>query len=168
MLLAVFAVQRLRKRSARTGDPGLIGIDREMGQDGRKMTIEAKIENLDDVLAFIDAELEAADCPMKKQMQIDVAVEEIFVNIANYAYAPETGSADINVRIAEDPKRVIITFTDSGMPYDPVAREDPDIDIPAEDREVGGLGVFMVKQMMDDMDYSYQNGKNILTVQKML
>ena len=63
---------------------------------------------------------------------------------------------------------MIITFTDSGMPYDPVAREDPDINVPAEDREVGGLGVFMVKQMMDDMEYSYQNGKNILTVQKML
>ena len=166
--MGVFAVQRMRKKSAGTGDPRLIGTVREMGQDGRKMTIEAKIENLDDVLAFIDSELEAADCPMKTQMQIDVAVEEIFVNIANYAYFPETGSADIDVRIEGDPRRVIITFTDSGMPYDPVAREDPDINVPAEDREVGGLGVFMVKQMMDDMEYSYQNGKNILTVQKML
>lgn len=148
--------------------PRLINTDSETGQDKRKMTIEAKIENLNKVLAFIDAELEAADCPMKTQMQIDVAVEEIFVNIASYAYEPETGCANIDIRFEREPLQAIITFSDRGIPYDPVAREDPNISAPAEEREVGGLGIYMAKKVMDEMTYAYQNGQNILTLRKTL
>ena len=134
---------------------------RYLGSAVRKRTIDAKVENLPDVLAFIDAELEKVDCPMKAQMQIDIAVEEIFVNIANYAYTPGEGRAVIG--ILAEPGRAEITFADTGMPYDPLAREDPDITLSAEERDVGGLGVYMVKQTMDDVHYEYRDGRTHLT-----
>ena len=137
---------------------------RYLGSAVRKRTIDAKVENLPDVLAFIDAELEKVDCPMKAQMQIDIAVEEIFVNIANYAYTPGEGRAVIG--ILAEPGRAEITFADTGMPYDPLAREDPDITLSAEERDVGGLGVYMVKQTMDDVHYEYRDGRNHLTLIK--
>lgn len=132
----------------------------------RSLKIKAAVENLDTVIAFIDEQLEAADCPMKTQMQIELAVEEIFVNIAHYAYAPETGTAVISVDILGS--RAVITFEDSGIPYDPLAKPDPDITLAAEDRGVGGLGIFMVKKSMDDVIYEYREGKNILTLVKEL
>ena len=137
---------------------------RYLGSAVRKRTIDAKVENLPDVLAFIDAELEKVDCPMKAQMQIDIAVEEIFVNIAKYAYTPGEGRAVIG--ILAEPGRAEITFADTGMPYDPLAREDPDITLSAEERDVGGLGVYMVKQTMDDVHYEYRDGRNHLTLIK--
>ena len=130
----------------------------------RSLKIKAAVENLDTVIAFIDEQLEAADCPMKTQMQIELAVEEIFVNIAHYAYAPETGMAVISVDISGS--RAVITFEDSGIPYDPLAKPDPDTTLAAEDRGVGGLGIFMVKKSMDDVIYEYREGKNILTLKK--
>ena len=132
----------------------------------RSVKIKAAVENLDTVIAFIDEQLEAADCPMKTQMQIELAVEEIFVNIAHYAYAPETGMAVISVDISGS--RAVITFEDSGIPYDPLAKPDPDTTLAAEDRGVGGLGIFMVKKSMDDVIYEYREGKNILTLVKEL
>lgn len=132
----------------------------------RSVKIKAAVENLDTVIAFIDEQLEAADCPMKTQMQIELAVEEIFVNIAHYAYAPETGMAVISVDISGS--RAVITFEDSGVPYDPLAKPDPDTTLAAEDRDVGGLGIFMVKKSMDDVIYEYREGKNILTLVKEL
>lgn len=130
----------------------------------RSLKIKAAVENLDTVIAFIDEQLEAADCPMKTQMQIELAVEEIFVNIAHYAYAPETGMAVISVDISGS--MAVITFEDSGIPYDPLAKPDPDTTLAAEDRGVGGLGIFMVKKSMDDVIYEYREGKNILTLKK--
>lgn len=130
----------------------------------RELTIEAKVENLDEVLGFIDGLLEEIDFPMKKQMQIDIAVEEIFVNIASYAYSPGVGSATI--RFETDPTAVTITFIDSGVPYDPLEKEDPDVTLSAEERGIGGLGIYMVKKSMDDMSYVYRDGQNILTIRK--
>ena len=130
-----------------------------------KLEIEAKVDNLNDVIAFIDEQLEAADCPMKTQMQIDIAVEELFVNIAHYAYAPNVGQAVITAVLSPD-RKMSITFEDSGMPYDPLAKEDPDITLSAEEREIGGLGIYMVKKSMDDMYYEYRDGKNVLTIVK--
>ena len=101
---------------------------------------------------------------MKVQMQIDIAVEEIFTNIARYAYAPGEGSAVIGV-LAE-PGRAEITFSDTGMPYNPLLREDPDVTLAAEEREIGGLGIFMVKKTMDEMRYEYSTGQNLLTLVK--
>ena len=130
----------------------------------RSLEIKATVENLDTVIAFIDEQLEVADCPMKTQMQIELAVEEIFVNIAHYAYAPETGMAVIGIDISGG--RAVITFEDSGVPYDPLAKPDPDTTLAAEDRDFGGLGIFMVKKSMDDVRYEYREGKNTLTLKK--
>jgi anti-sigma regulatory factor (Ser/Thr protein kinase) len=134
----------------------------------KELEIAATTENLDSVLAFVDEQLEEVSCPMKAQMQIDIAVEEIFVNIAHYAYNPEVGNATIRVEIERSPLRVVLTFLDRGVPYDPLAKEDPDVTLSAEDRQIGGLGIFMVKKSMDDVRYTYEDGKNILSLEKNL
>lgn len=134
----------------------------------KELTLEAKLDALEQVLAFVDGELEAVDCPMKAQIQIDIAVEEIFVNIAHYAYAPATGMATIQVDLQPEPRRVLITFIDRGVPYDPLAKPDPDVALSAEDRQIGGLGIFMVKKSMDEMQYAYTDGQNRLTLVKNL
>ena len=131
-----------------------------------EIDLEATVENLDRVLAFVDQHLENAGCSMKEQMQIDVAVEEIFVNIANYAYQPDKGNATVRIEVTEEPVVVVITFIDQGVPYDPLAKEDPDITLSAEERQIGGLGIFMVKQSVDDVIYEYKDGRNILTLKK--
>ena len=133
-----------------------------------ELVIEACRENLDEVLSFVGKTLEAVDCPPKAAMQIDIAVEEIFVNIANYAYAPDKGNATVLVDVEEEPLSVSITFIDHGTPYDPLAKEDPDVTLSAEEREIGGLGIFMTKQVMDDISYEYKDGRNILTLKKNL
>jgi sigma-B regulation protein RsbU (phosphoserine phosphatase) len=141
------------------------------GAEGKKLnelTLEAKVENLDEVLAFVDGQLEQVDCPLKTQMQIDVAVEELFVNIAHYAYTPNVGTATIRVDVMPDPKAVAITFIDRGVPYDPLKKPDPDVTLPAEERQIGGLGIYMVKKSMDSMDYEYRDGQNILRILKNL
>ena len=130
------------------------------------LNIDAEVNNLDQVLAFVDEELENYGCSPKTQMQIDIAVEEIFVNIASYAYNPEKGSALISVETQEDPLAVIITFTDGGVPYDPLKKPDPDVTLSAEKRQIGGLGIYMVKKSMDNVTYEYKDGKNILTITK--
>ena len=132
----------------------------------KELYIEATVDNLSEVLGFVDEQLEAADCAMKVQMQIDLAVEEIFVNIANYAYDPETGPATVRVDVTPDGSTVTITFVDNGVPYDPLAKADPDITLSAEDRPIGGLGIFMVKKSMDEVSYEYKDGKNRLTIKK--
>ncbi|MBR3743368.1 MAG: SpoIIE family protein phosphatase [Clostridia bacterium] len=131
-----------------------------------ELTLEAKVENLDQVLSFVDGHLEQLDCPPKTQMQIDVAVEELYVNIAHYAYNPSIGSATVQVEVQKDPLAVSITFIDHGVPYDPLKKPDPDVTLSAEERQIGGLGIFMVKKSMDGMEYEYKDGKNILTIHK--
>ena len=133
-----------------------------------ELEIDAEEDRLQEVQAFVDEHLEAADCPVKAQMQIAVAVEEIFVNIASYAYVPEKGKAKVRVEVSDEPVSVTITFVDHGIPYDPVAREDPDVTLPASQRDIGGLGIFMTKQIMDDVAYEYKDGQNILTLKKRL
>ncbi len=133
-----------------------------------EMEIEAKSERLPEVLSFIEQHLEACACPAKLRMQIAIAAEEIFVNIANYAYAPKVGKATVRVEISEDPIRVTLIFVDNGKPFDPTKKNDPDISLPAEERDIGGLGIFMTKKIMDDVIYEYADGKNILTLKKEL
>lgn len=133
-----------------------------------ELTIEAKTENLEKVLAFVDKHLEEKECAIKVQMQIDVAVEELFVNIAQYAYDSDTGMVTIQVEIQEKPLAVMITFIDNGVPYNPLTKEDPDITLAAEERQIGGLGIYMVKKTMDDITYEYKDGQNILRIRKQL
>ncbi|MBQ7535578.1 MAG: ATP-binding protein [Stomatobaculum sp.] len=132
----------------------------------KELRIKASLDNLDEVLQFVDQELEGADCSMKAMMQIDLAVEEIFVNIASYAYAPGTGEALIRLQIAGEPRYAEICFQDSGIPYDPLAKDDPDVTLAAEQRDIGGLGIFMAKKSVDDIRYEYRDGYNVLTIRK--
>ena len=131
-----------------------------------ELTLQASLEKLDEVLAFVEENMEKNECPMKVLMQVQIAVEEIFVNIAHYAYDSGQGMATIRVEVGGDPLQVIITFIDQGVPYDPLKKEDPDITLSAEERKIGGLGIFMVKKSMDDVKYEYADGKNILTISK--
>ncbi|MGN0342746.1 MAG: ATP-binding protein [Roseburia sp.] len=128
--------------------------------------IEAKTEHLDEVLGLISRHLQQRNCPIKIQMQIEVAVEEIFVNIAQYAYDRENGMVTIRVEDQEAPPAVVITFLDQGTPYNPLEKEDPDVTLSAEERQIGGLGIFLVKKTMDQVDYRYENGQNRLSIRK--
>ncbi|MBQ2377612.1 MAG: SpoIIE family protein phosphatase, partial [Clostridia bacterium] len=129
-------------------------------------TFPAKIEALSDVLGFVDQTLEGYECPMKIQMAICVAIEEVFVNVAHYAYGD--GEGDMTLGIGFDAKSREITFrmTDKGTPFDPLKKPDPDITLSAEEREIGGLGIFITKKTMDTVTYAYENGENILTMMK--
>lgn len=125
--------------------------------------VDATIDNLENVLDFVNAFLKKNECPFKIWTQIAIAVEEIFVNIAHYAYFPEVGKVEIYLDFNGS---FSITFKDRGIPHNPLERSDPDITISAEARSIGGLGIFIVKQMMDKLEYVYEDGKNILTMQK--
>ncbi len=132
----------------------------------KELTIEAVPENVDTVIEFIDEQLAEYGCGMKEQMAIDVAVDELFANIAHYAYNPETGNATVRVEVFEEPLAVEITFIDNGVPYDPLAKADPDTTLSIEDRPIGGMGIFIVKKSMDAVNYEYKEGRNILTIRK--
>ena len=134
----------------------------------KELTIASTVENIETVTDFVNQQLEALDCPMKVQMQIDIAIDELFGNIAHYAYNPEIGQATVRVEVVEDPLSVVITFIDNGVPYDPLAKADPDTTLSAEERDIGGLGIYMVKKSMDDITYEYKDGQNILTIKKSL
>ena len=134
----------------------------------KEIKLAATVENIEVVTDFVNEQLEAFDCSMKVQMQIDIAIDEIFGNIAQYAYAPEVGDATVRVEVTEEPLTAVITFIDSGVPYDPLAKADPNITLSADERDIGGLGIFMVKKSMDDVAYEYKDGQNILTIKKNL
>ena len=134
----------------------------------KELTVEAKTTNIEAVTDFVNEQLEALDCPMKAQMQIDIAIDELFGNIAHYAYNPEIGQVTVRVEVIEEPLSVVITFIDNGVPYDPLAKADPDTTLSAEEREIGGLGIYMVKKSMDDITYEYRDGQNILAIKKNL
>ncbi len=132
----------------------------------KELTIAAAVENIEKVTAFVDSQLEELNCPMKARMQIDIAIDELFGNIAHYAYYPKEGTATVRVEVLEEPLAVVITFIDNGVPYDPLKNADPDITLSAEEREIGGLGIYMVKKSMDDIFYEYKEGQNILKIRK--
>ena len=133
-----------------------------------EMNVAATLENLDTAMGFIEEHLVSYGCPETAQMQVMLAAEEVYVNIANYAYNPEVGPATIQVEVHEAPLEVVITFMDNGKPFDPLAKGDPDITLSADDREIGGLGIFLVKQTMDDVHYEYTDGRNVLRIRKRL
>jgi serine/threonine-protein kinase RsbW len=132
----------------------------------KELTVSATLEQLGAVIAFIASEITAAGCPEKARIQIETAVEEIYVNIARYAYRPETGKATIRCEVRTDPQRVTIQFLDHGKPFNPLEKKDADTTLSAEERDIGGLGILMVKKSMDRVDYAYAGGRNIFTIQK--
>ncbi|MBE5852905.1 MAG: ATP-binding protein [Lachnospiraceae bacterium] len=127
-----------------------------------EIQIEAQREKLDELLDMIRIDLNLMCCPMDKQISLEICMEEIFVNIASYAYGEQTGMAFITEEVTNN--SISLCFRDKGIPYDPLAKEDPDTTLSAEEREIGGLGIFMVKTMMDSVMYEYKDGFNCLTM----
>jgi anti-sigma regulatory factor (Ser/Thr protein kinase) len=134
----------------------------------QKITVPAKIENLDKVLNFVNKQLSSVDYNMKARLQLELSVEEAYINISKYAYESEVGKVEICCTMEEDPLQIKIRFIDSGIPYNPLENEDPDIYLGTEEKMPGGLGIFLIKKNVNNIGYEYQNGKNILTIQKKL
>ena len=132
----------------------------------KKLVVKAVIESIPTVTDFVDKILEEHSCDMKAKIQIDIAIDEILGNISQYAYESDDGDVSVSIQLEETPKRAIITFIDSGVPYNPITTEEPDTSLSAEERKVGGLVIFMVKKTMDDMTYEYTNNCNILRITK--
>lgn len=134
----------------------------------KEITVDATIDNVQTITDFVDERLEEMNCPVKAQMQIDIVIDELCSNVARYAYSDRTGKVTVSVDTVDKPMKVWLTFTDEGVPYNPLAKEDPDITLSAEERKLGGLGIYMVKKMMDEFHYEYKDGKNIVTVCKVI
>lgn len=134
----------------------------------KEITVDAIIENIDMVTEFVDDFLDRNGCPVKAKIQMDIAVDEIFSNISFYAYKDGVGAATVRVEMQDAPKAVCMTFIDGGIPYNPLEKEDPDITLSAEERKIGGLGIYIVKKNMDEMRYEYRDGKNHLSLKKYL
>ncbi len=129
-----------------------------------EITINAAQDNLDQVLGFVEERMQKEDYPVKTILQTALAVEEVFVNIAKYAYTPRSGVATI--RVSALPDRFCIEFSDTGIPYNPLEKKDANITLTAEQRQIGGLGILMTKKLMDEVHYQFSEGKNILTLIK--
>ena len=132
----------------------------------KEITVLADNKNLPKVMEFVEGCLEEFDIPTKTKIQLDVAIDEIFSNIANYAYKGGQGEATVIVEIPDDENYILIEFKDSGKEFNPLEAKDPDITLSAEEREIGGLGILMVKKSMDNISYEYANGMNILKIKK--
>ena len=132
----------------------------------KELTVEAIVEQIETVTEFVNAELEKLDCPMKARIQLDIAIDEIVSNIAYYAYGEKTGTVTVRIEALQEENGVQLMFLDSGFPYDPLKRQDPDISAEIEERKEGGLGIFLVRKIMDDMKYEYKDGQNCLTIRK--
>lgn len=129
-----------------------------------KKEFPAKLSELENVQAFVDEALEEAGCSMKAVMRIDICLEELFVNIASYAYPDGEGTAEVEVTTDAENKATVVTLTDTGVQFNPLAKKDPDISLSAEERRIGGLGIYMVKNMMDGVSYERRDGKNIIKI----
>jgi serine/threonine-protein kinase RsbW len=133
-----------------------------------KLILTAKIENLNKVFDFLDAQLSSLAYNMKAKLQLELSIEEAYVNISKYAYKSDKGEVEILTTVDEDPLQITVQLVDSGIPYNPLKTEDPDLCTDTEEKELGGLGIFLIKKNVDNIKYKYHNGKNILTLQKKL
>ncbi len=163
------ALEQFADGAEQADDITMLGITyRGPDEDGRTLTIPAERERLDEVQQFVEEALDRLSCPAETRIQIQIAVEELFVNIASYAYAPGEGPAVIRCREEYDPPALTIEFRDRGKPFDPLSKTDADVTLSAGERQIGGLGIYMVKNSMDDVRYAYENGENILTIRKLM
>lgn len=134
----------------------------------KELTVTAKIENIERITEFVNEQLAFYQCPKNAQIQIDIVIDELFGNIAHYAYKPDEGPATVRVEVVKNPLSVVLTFIDNGIPYNPLEKSDPDTSLSADEREIGGLGIYMVKKTVDEIVYEHKNGQNILKVKKNL
>lgn len=160
------AVEGFASGTEQFDDLAMLCLEYRGSGEPDSLELEAALPDLNIMQEFIDTHLETAGWPEKARMPVRLAAEEIFVNIAQYAYAPESGKVRVEIEVTEDPPEITLKFTDSGIPYDPLAKADPDISLPAEEREIGGLGIYMTKKFMDDLSYEYRDGQNILVMKK--
>ena len=133
----------------------------------KELKVKAIDENLTEVLDMVENFLEG-QCSQEVKNEILISIDELFINIAHYAYGEEVGDAAIRLELLAQPKRLKITMIDQGIPFNPLEKEDPDIDLTLEERKIGGLGIFMVKDYMDHLEYFYQNNSNTLILEKNL
>ena len=150
-------------------DITMLMFDYKPKKGGERMTervFPAKIEVLSDVLGFVDQMLDSYECPMKIQTAVCVAIEEVFVNVAKYAYGDGEGDMKLGIGFDEETRAITFRMSDKGIPFDPLKKPDPDITLSAEEREIGGLGIFITKKTMNSVSYCYENGENILTMIK--
>jgi sigma-B regulation protein RsbU (phosphoserine phosphatase) len=150
-------------------DITMLMFDYKPQKGGSHMTtklFKAKVDELSNVLAFVEDTLQSYDCSIKVQMAISVAIEEVFVNVANYAYGGGDGDVAFGIDFNPDTRVATFVMADKGVQFDPLKKPDPDITLSAEERDVGGLGIFITKKTMDTVTYDYQDGKNILTMIK--
>ena len=161
------AVDDFVKNAEQFDDLTMLCLEYKGKPEGQKsITTEAKTENIEQITAFIDREMEKVNCPARQQTQVRMAVDEIVSNIARYAYTPDTGNVTVRFEYDEADGSLLLTFEDEGIPFDPLQREDPDTTLPAEKRKIGGLGIFLVRKTMDDVSYAREEGKNILRIRK--
>ena len=131
-----------------------------------ELTLEAKKENLDEALDFVHQALDESQCSPESLMQLDLAVEELFVNIAQYAYCPKSGTVKILTEFHPELSEITITFIDKGIPYNPLSKKDPDMTLAVDKRPIGGLGIYIAKKIMDRLSYQYKDGQNIMQISK--
>lgn len=134
----------------------------------KEMTMEALVQNIPAATDFVNAQLDEVGCSPAEEMEIDVVLDEVLSNIANYAYTPEIGLVTIQVETEKDAPMVTISFADGGIPYNPLEQEAPDVNVPLQKRKIGGLGIHLTKKLMDHVSYEYREGKNILHIHKKL
>ncbi len=132
----------------------------------KELTVDAKPESLSEIKSFVSAELEERGCPEGTRKQILIVVDEIFANITQYAYDGKEGTAVVRIEENSEPRAVVLTFLDGGIPFDPLTMKTPDTSLKAREREIGGLGIFMVRKLTDEISYEYADGKNILRIKK--
>lgn len=132
----------------------------------QKLEVEAKMEYFSQVTQMVEEMLSEYACSPKILMQIQIALEEIFVNVAHYAYQTDEKPLTVQCEVCGEPPQLSVEFTDSGIPYNPLKRKEPNLTESAEERKIGGLGIYMVKQYMDEMTYAYKDGKNVLCIRK--
>ena len=134
----------------------------------RELTTEAVTENLQSVMDFVNDSLSDKGCSAKTLYQMELVLEEIFINIASYAYEGDERPVVLSIDFEEDPLAAIVTFKDKGAPYNPLNRDDPNLALKLENREIGGLGIFLVKKNVDAIWYEHVNGENVLSFRKIL
>ena len=132
------------------------------------IALDAVPENFAAVQDWIRDRLASVPCSMRTLLELDMIVEEVFINIANYAYGSQIGKAWVDLSMDDSNKCLTMTFRDKGIPYDPLKKETPDLTSPADKRAIGGLGIFLVHEYSDSLSYEYKNGENQLTIRKEL
>ncbi len=130
------------------------------------MKCNSKLEELVDILSYLEHELEEVDAPIKVAVAMDIAVEEMYVNICHYAYEQDDIGGPSEVNVTTTPNSVEVEFIDWGKEFNPLEKADPDVTLDAEDRNIGGLGIFMVKKSMDEVSYRRDGDKNVFVMKK--